>query len=106
EPPLVIEFPTALRCRVELESPTREAIIPRRQDDALRDFERLKQSLELRRVVELDVLSGVERVIDRRCEQSPAFGPAFIQPGESREEEFVKHLSYVEEVLRARVEFG
>src|SRR5262250_1758686 len=74
EPPGVIELPLSLRGSVDLEAPTCKPIVTSRQDDSLGNFEWFEESLELRRVVKFYVFSGVQIVVDRCGEQSPALG--------------------------------
>src|SRR5262245_47296915 len=95
-----------LRSSVYLKSPSRKPIISGRQHDARRNLERLEQPFKLRRVVELDMLARDKLVVDRRREYSPTFGALFIQSRKSREAKFVKHLTHVEKIFRARIEFG
>src|SRR5262249_43830815 len=105
EPPREIDLPAALRRGIEFKAPARETIVARRQPEAVGDLERLKQPLELRDVVELDVLAGIQFIVDRGGEDAPALDPARIEPCVAREAELVEHLPHVEKVFRARVEF-
>ena len=90
---------------VDLETPSREAIFSRQQHQTRENLERLEQSLKLWRIVELDVLSRIQLVVDGRREQPPALGLPFIKPRKPSEEEFVKHLTNIKKVFRARIEF-
>src|SRR5215475_9578740 len=78
KPPRIVKLPATLRSGINLEAKTREPIITRRQNDPLRNLERFEQSFKLRGVVKLDVLAGIQVVVNWRGEKTPAFGRSFV----------------------------